>query len=420
MSGITERKRFWAITGLIGSGHGLSHFYFLCLPPLFPLLKEEFGVSYAALGLLITLMNLMTAIFQVPSGMLVDRYGAQLILIGGLVLAGVGIGLIGFAGSYWMMIVLVIVSGLGNSVFHPADYAILTTSIDRKVLGRAFGLHTFTGNIGFMTAPVVMVLLATWMGWRGAMITVGLASIAVVIPLVLYGTVLRDEVSVEPEHNGASGDPVPDRTGLKLYLNGPVMMFFMFFMTIGMVSTGVQTFSVTTLVQLHGLGLGAANTVLTVFLVATAAGVLLGGPLADWTSRHALVASLAMVIGAAVFFTVNAAVLPYMATAALFLIAGVALGTVRPARDMMVRDMTPKGATGRVFAFVSTGLNLGSATTPILLGYLIDLGYANAVFAVVGVILLLSVATVTLVQNRTGQALAPQLAEAGSGEPPAE
>ncbi len=178
-----ERKRYLAIMGVIGSGHGFSHFYLLVLPPLFPLLKQEFDVSYAALGLLISLINVTTGLAQVPVGILVDRIGARALLMGGLALMGLAIAAIGLAPSYEVVLVLVLLAGLGNAVIHPADYAILNTAVPADRIGRAFALHTFSGNLGFVAAPTVMIFLSSWLGWRPALMIAGLAALAVIVAL---------------------------------------------------------------------------------------------------------------------------------------------------------------------------------------------------------------------------------------------
>jgi MFS family permease len=174
-----------------------------------------------------------------------------------------------------------------------------------------------------------------------------------------------------------------------------------------MVTAGVQSFSVTALVDFHGLGLAPANSVLTAFLVAGAAGVLLGGPLADRTSRHGLVAALAMLGSAILLCFAGSAQLPLLALIGVFAAVGLLQGSVRPSRDMMVRAVTPKGATGRVFAFVSTGLNLGAAVTPVLFGLLIDLGHAQWTYFLLAAILVLATATVGVARARRAPAAAP-------------
>ena len=391
----TARGRFTLIMALIGTGHALSHFYLLALPPLFPLLREAFDVSYAALGLLVTLLNVATGVCQLPSGFLVDRIGPRPVLIAGLAISGVAIGAIGFAPSYGVIVALVMVAGIGISVFHPADYSILSASVDDGWHGRAFGLHTFSGNVGFMLAPGGMLLFASLWDWRGAMIAAGLLSVLVVAFFVVAGGILKDPAAHRP------AEAKPGTSGFAPLLNVPVMVLFLFFVTVAMITAGVQSFSVAALVTHQDIGLGAANSVLTAYLVAAAFGVLLGGPLADRTKRHGFTATVALLLSAGLFFLIGALPLPVLALMLGFAAAGLLQGSIRPARDIMVKAVTPDGATGRVFAFVSTGLNVGAAITPVVFGYLIDIGRPELVFALLGAILILSIATIGVVSHVT-------------------
>src|SRR6195952_697803 len=159
---------------LIGNGHFLSHFYVLCLPPMFLAWQGAFDVSFAELGLTVALMSGTTALLQTPVGFLVDRHGARPFLIGGALLMSLSIAAMGLATSFWQILLLAVTSGIGNSVIHPADYAILSGSVDRDRMGRSFALHTFSGNLGFSAGPPVAALLMTTIGWRGALLTVGL------------------------------------------------------------------------------------------------------------------------------------------------------------------------------------------------------------------------------------------------------
>ena len=114
------------VNTLIGTGHFLSHYYGLCLPPLFLAWQDTFGVTFAELGLSLALMSATTAVVQTPVGFLVDRYGARRFLIGGTLLMTLSISGMALATTYWQIVVLAMLSGLGNSVIHPADYAILS------------------------------------------------------------------------------------------------------------------------------------------------------------------------------------------------------------------------------------------------------------------------------------------------------
>ncbi len=184
---------------------------------------------------------------------------------------------------------------------------------------------------------------------------------------------------------------------------------FAFFVFIAVISSGIQSFSVTALVQHQGIGLGAANTVLSVFLVMSALGILAGGPIADRTGRHGLVAVVCLVASAALMAIVGLVALPLAVIVLSFVLIGLLQGAIRPSRDMMVRAATPKGAEGRIFAFVSTGLNVGAAMTPVLFGYLIDLGHADAIFFAMAAVLLVAVATVGV--SRRGRTPAPAAAD---------
>src|SRR5215471_9031308 len=178
---------------LLGAGHFLSHFYHLCLPPLFLAWQQAFDVSFAELGLAMAVMSATAALLQTPMGFLVDRYGARPFLIGGTLVMTLSIAAMGFTTAYWQIVPLALLSGIGSSVFHPADYAILSGSIDPARLGRSFAFHTFTGNIGFAAAPPATAALMLLLGWRGALIFVGLLGIPAVLAIIWQSRILIDQ-----------------------------------------------------------------------------------------------------------------------------------------------------------------------------------------------------------------------------------
>ena len=405
MAQLSARGHYAAVMGLIGSGHALSHFYVLALPPLFPLLKEDLGVSYAALGLLVSLFNIVTGAFQVPAGMLVDRFGARVLLGAGLAILGVCFAGISVAPNYWVIVALISIAGIGGSIFHPADYSIITASVDERRMGRAFSLHTFTGSIGITAAPAVMILLTTLIGWREALFAVALLSIIVLLGLVAFGSLLQDERGDIAEGQAAPAEPA---AGNSVLFSAPILTMFAFYVFVAMVGGGMQTFTVTVLVASKGAELSTANMLLTVFMAASAAGILLGGPLADRTRRHGLVATLAMIASAVLITVVGGFSLPAAAVALIFGAMGILQGCIRPARDMMVRAMTPRGAAGRVYGFVSTGYNIGNAAIPVLLGWLVDIGQADAVFFVLAAIMLVAIATVGVARRPAASAVAAE------------
>src|SRR5438128_9924434 len=178
---------------LLGGGHFLSHFYQLCLPPLFIAWQQAFDVSFAELGLAMAVMSAAAALMQTPMGFLVDRHGARPLLVGGTLLMTLSIAAMGLATAYWQVVGLALLSGVGNSVIHPADYAILSGSVDRAKLGRSFAFHTFVGHVGFAAAPPATAALMLLLGWRGSLIFVGLLGMPVVATIVWQSRILVDQ-----------------------------------------------------------------------------------------------------------------------------------------------------------------------------------------------------------------------------------
>mgnify|MGYP005841040805 CR=1 FL=1 len=372
------------IIALIGIGHFLSHFYMLCLPPLFLPWREEFGVSFAELGLAVALMSGTTALLQTPVGFLVDKHGARPFLVGGTLLMALSISAMAAAPGIWAIWLLAILSGIGNSVIHPADYAILAGSIDKSRMGRAFALHTFTGNLGFALAPPVIALLAAAMGWRSALLLVGLLGVPVVVAILVQSRILRDQA--KPRKTG------DEPTGREILLSRPILLFFAFFLLSSMAGSGMQAFVITVLGKLWGTPVAVASMVLTGYMVGATGGTLVGGWVVDRTQRNLIGFVVALTgVAIAMILALGLLPLPEIVLPAVGLLAGLAMGASRTPRDVMLKDASPPGQIGKVFGFVSSGLPLGGAITPVPLGFLIDMGHPQLVLPVVAILLALSV-----------------------------
>ena len=372
-----DSRRNLRIIALIGTGHFLSHFYMLVLPPLFLLWREEFQVSYAALGLSVALMSATTAALQTPVGFWVDRFGARPFLLGGTLLMALSVSLMALVPSFWLVLPLAILSGVGNSVIHPADYAILAGSVDKSFMGRAFALHTFTGNLGFAAAPVVVAMLLPWLGWRATLLTVGLLGIPVVLAILAQSGVLKDQ-------GRAPAQAADAPSGRELLLSKPILLFFAFFFLSSMAGSGLQSFLIAVLGQLWGTPVAVASFVLTGYTVGSTCGTLVGGWVADTSRRNlfGFVAGLTL-LAAGLFLALGLVRLPEWLLPAVSFCGGLAMGTSRTPRDVMLKDACPPGQIGKVFGFVSAGLPLGSAIMPVPMGFLIDLGYPVLVLPVV-------------------------------------
>ena len=370
---------------LIGTAHFLSHFYMLCLPPLFLAWQSAFDVSYWQLGLSSALMATMTGVLQTPVGFLVDRHGARPFLIGGTLLMSLSVTAMGFVTDYWQILGLALLSGIGNSVIHPADYAILSGSVEKERMGRAFAFHTFNGNLGFALGPPVIAFLLAMVGWRGALIVVGLFGVPTVAAILLQSRILVDQVRAEPAHGTAH------LSGRQLLLTKPMLLFFGFFMLSAMAGAGIQSWLITVLHTVHGLAIAAASSALTGYMVGSTAGTLVGGWAADMLKKHILTFAVVFTtISAALNLLVGLVAMSGPLTILMMLLAGLTLGASRTPRDVMVRDAAPPGQIGKVFGFISAGLPLGSAITPVPFGFLIDRGHPDLVLVLIAAILLLS------------------------------
>ena len=393
-------RRETKVLALISTGHFFSHFYTIVLPPLFPLLQSELAVSYAALGLLLTLPSLTTMVLQTPVGILVDRFGAKRLLVLGLGIMSAAVAAAGVAPGYSTLLVLMALMGVGNAVFHPADYAIMAARVDHRRLGRAFSLHTFAGHLGWAAAPGTIVFLTALWSWHAALVTVGLCGLAVALVILFHGRELdvsNCDADLEARDAKADTAAVPvQRSGFRLLFSAPMLMFFLYMVMASVATGGLNGFTVTALVKLHGAGLTGASAVLTALLIASSLGVLMGGMLADRTRRHDLVLVIGSCIAAGILVLIGMASLPMAGVFAAMALVGLASGATRPSRDMLIRAVAPSGSVGMVFGFVTTGMFVGGALAPFFFGWLIDEDLERWLFILAGIAMTLALGAALL------------------------
>ncbi len=381
--GTASRRDDVTTMGVIGLVHGSSHFFQLVLPPLFLQIKAEFAVGFTELGAMMTGFYLVSGTMQPVAGFLVDRYGARRILLLGLSCCILGVLGCAFAPNLWAMTAAAALIGLGNCVFHPSDFTILNASIDPGRLGRAFGLHVFGGNIGWAAAPATMLGLSGLVGWRGALVGAAVIGLAILAVAWWWRDHLRDTQGATEQLDSP----------LAALISRPVVLCFLYFLLLALALIAVQNFLPVTLDALHQTPLALAATALTGFLIGAALGVLVGGVLADRSSRHALVVAVGLGLSALAFVWIGLADLPAAVLVAVVSLAGFMSGVTTPSRDMLVRGATPKGATGRVFGFVYSGLDAGSALAPTTIGLLLDGGRPEWVMWLIAVTLAAAILT---------------------------
>ncbi len=374
----TALRKDATLIGLVGLAHSISHFSQLLLAPLFPWLKDEFAVSYTQLGFLLTIFFVVSCIVQTLSGFWVDRYGPRPILFTGLGLLGVAA--LGYAGShsYAMLALFSVVAGISNGVFHPVDYSLLNRRVAKARLGHAYSVHGITGSLGWALAPALLVPITLAYSWRVALLCA--AALAFSVLLVLWFK--RAQLTLEPVPAAPAGRAGQPGEGSLDFLKIPAvwMCFGFFFFYAGALSI-VQSFAPTAARELHAVPAELAAMCLTVYMVCSAGGMVLGGFLASDPERcerivgvaFGLAAALALVIG----FNTH---LPPLAVPVLFGAMGFVSGMAGPSRDLLVKKSTPDNTTGRVYGVVYAGLDIGQAVVPLLIGSLMDQGAYRSVW----------------------------------------
>jgi len=377
----TPLRRDATVIGLVGVAHGISHFSQLLLPPLFPWLKDAFQVSYTQLGFLLTIFFVVSCIVQTLSGFWVDRFGPRPVLFGGLGLLGVAA--LGYASSqnYWMLAGWAVVAGVGNGVFHPVDYTLINRRVATQRLGHAYSVHGITGSLGWALAPALLVPITLAYSWRVALLVAAGLAFGVLALLWLWRGELKVDPLPEPEH----GQSVPEHSLAFLKIPAVWMCFAFFFFYAGALSI-VQTFAPQAARELHAVPAHLVAICLTVYMVCAAGGMLVGGFMAKDPERAERIVGIAFGLAAMVALAIGFIHLPALAVPVLFGAMGFVSGMAGPSRDLLVKRSAPDNATGRVYGVVYSGLDIGQAVVPLVIGALMDHGAFSSVWLALAVL----------------------------------
>ncbi len=359
------------VIGLVSFGHMLSHLYMLVLPPIFPMLKQEFGVGYTELGLTVTAFSVTTGLLQTPMGFMVQKYGGRRVLIGGLFVNSLAVALIGFTTSLWQLAGLMMLAGIGSSVFHPADYSILSSRVDPKRLGRALSSHTLGGNLGFVVGPPLMVLLSAVFDWRIAAMAIGGVGLALAVVMLALSGVLGESGQTKQR----------SRDSWRTLVTSPkIMLLFAFYVLSSASNCGIVYFSVAALSDVYGMAAAAAATALTGYQLMSMFAVLPGGWLADRVKNHERALGIAFLASGVLVVVAGLGFLPFWAVIVFISLAGGLRGLVNASRDVSVRYAATDVSVGTLFGFVTTGYAGGQIIGPSIYGWLMDSGHPQIVF----------------------------------------
>ncbi|MFZ9500701.1 MAG: MFS transporter [Beijerinckiaceae bacterium] len=388
------------IIGLVSFAHMLSHFYMLCVPPLFPLLRKDLGLDYVDMGLTVTIYAVVTGAMQTPMGFLVDRLGGRVVLIGGLFVNAIAIFLAAYVTGFWGLAFAMALGGLGSSVFHPADYTILNAAVSPSRIGRALSVHALAGNLGFLAAPPFVALIAAYGDWTLALRAAG--ALGVVFALVMA-------LAPGAWYEGTTAPARKSRAAQwRLLLGSPrILSLFAFYMFSSAANSGIVHFSVVSLHELYGAPLAAAAVALTIYQAAQMLAVLPGGYVADKVSSQETVLAICFAVSGVAVAVVGVAAIPYALAVALLGVSGGMRGLVNASRDVSVRHAAGAVSVGTVFAFVTTGYSCGQVIGPIAYGLMVDMGRPNYVFWLSAAFSFMGIATMLVGMK----APAPQPAE---------
>jgi len=397
------------VLSLICAGHFTSHLWTIVLPALFTVLEPVFHVDYVQLGLIVTVTTITSAACQMPCGYLVDRYGPKRLLVIGLTVSSIAYLLMALAPNYPALMALGFVVGAGQTVFHPADYAILSALYPAERAGKPYSLHTFSGFTGSAVAPLAIAGLNAAFNWKIAIASAGVLGLVITGAMMIWLQV-PIEVQVTPKA-AAAIDHTPARpkrrqggvtlpSGLAVFLSAPLLLLFGFFAFTSMFSSGLQSYLPATISKIFDASNGAANAMLTVFMATIAAGVLAGGFLADRITNYARLIGVTFIGSTALMFLIAALPMPIWLLFIFFGASGVLQGVIMPSRDKMVRASASERDTGKSFAFVTLAMNVGSIIAVPVIGVLLDNSEARLVFWALAFCLLLAAATVLVPSGR--------------------
>jgi MFS family permease len=372
-------RRDASTIGLVSVAHGLSHFCQLIVPPLFPWIAAAFTLTNTQLGLLMTVFFVVSCVGQALAGFVVDRYGARRVLFGGMACLSLAAFGLAAAPGYAAMFVFMALAGIGNCVFHPVDFSILNARVSQPRLGHAYAAHGISGNLGWALAPVFVVGLAQASSWRTALASVGVLVAAVLAVLMWQREALATQAP-QPQKPALS----QAGEGSFAFLRLPAVWFcFAFFLLFAVALSGVQTFGPVAAARLHGVSAADVAVCLSAYMFASAGAMVLGGHLVRDPRRTTMVVAAGFGLAALVALAIGFGAWPGWMVPVLFGVMGLGAGVAGPSRDLLVKQATPAGATGRVYGVVYSGLDVGQAIAPALLGVLMDDGRYAAVWVVI-------------------------------------
>ena len=393
------------VIALISLAHGSSHFFHLILPSMFPWLKDAFALSYAELGLLMSIFFVVSCVAQASSGFLVDRIGARPVLFAGVGLLALAALTYSQSNGYAMLILGAVIAGCGNGIFHPVDFTLINHKVSPPNLPYAYSMHGVTGYLGWAAAPAFMVGIAELSDWRIAFLSAAILEALVLFILWINRSKLIDNVQERRAESHASAQAAnpsgfPDSAFAFLKLPAVWLCWMFFFFSMAATSS-LQSFAPTALFEIYGVAISVGSYFITLLALGSAAGVLFGGYLAAKLKAPQKIVSSCLSLTILMSLLLASGSTPMDLIPILFCAIGFGYGVLAPSRDLLVKQVTPQGVSGRVYGIVYSGIDLGAAVGPFIFGFFMDAGLPKALFIGIALFQFMIIPTVLKVTSKT-------------------
>ena len=398
---LSRRASDVRVIGLISLAHGSSHFFHLILPPMFPWLRDPFALSYAELGLLMSVFFVVSCMTQAASGFLVDRIGARPVLFGGIGLLVLAALVYSQSNGYAMLLLGAVIAGCGNGIFHPVDYTLINHKVSPPNLPYAYSMHGVTGYLGWAAAPAFMVAITQLADWRIAFMSAGILEALILLVLWLNKNQLIDNVKerhASTQAANSGGTHESPFAFLKLQAVWLCWVFFFFSMAS---TSSLQSFAPSALFGIYEIPLNVGSYYITLLALGSAGGVLFGGYLAAKLQAPERIVSTCLSITVLMCLLLATGIMSIDLIPIIFFALGFGYGVVAPSRDLLVKKATPQGVAGRVYGIVYSGIDLGAAVGPFIFGFFMDAGLPKALFLGIAVFQLMIIPTVFQVKSKS-------------------
>ena len=376
-------RRARAVLGTACGTHFVHDGFADILYVLFPVWAREFGLSFAQVGLLRTVYSGAMAAFQIPAGLLAERWGEARLLAAGTAATAFGFIAAGFTGSYLALLACLLVAGLGSGVQHPLSSTLVSNAYDGGGRRTALGTYNFSGDLGKVAVPAAVAFAVPWLGWRGAVegyAAIGLAAAVVVLLALANLRIGHAPLPVGKTDRGSGSDwGIRDLRGFQALSLIQVID--------SSTRTGFLTFLPFLLIA-KGSTVRAVGFALMLVFAGGAAGKFACGVLAERLGVIRTVIITETATGAGILLLLA---LPLVPALALLPVLGIALNGTSSVLYGTVADLVESDRRARSYAVFYT-LGIGaSALSPSIYGVVSDWGGVPLALTIVGTMVFVTV-----------------------------